>query len=156
MSDSNAGANARERRPTVKRRLLIMTLGVALAGALAFGGWQLAYAQGQAAGRAAVANARADFIQSRPGGAGASGAGGAAAIGKPGAGGQAPTAGTIEKIDGSTLTVATESGSITVTLGEQTRIVRQAAASVTDLKAGDRVVVTGPRESAALVQIQGQ
>jgi hypothetical protein len=140
----------------VKRRLLILALGLALAGALAGGAWQIAYAQGQAAGRAAVATARADFIQSRPGGAGPGGAGGAATGGRPAAGGQAPTAGTIQKVDGSTLTVATDSGSVTVTLGDQTRIVRQAAASAADLKAGDRVVVTGPRDAAALVQIQGQ
>jgi hypothetical protein len=140
----------------VKRRLLFLGLGVVMAGALAVGGWQLAYAQGQAAGRAAVATARADFIQSRPGGAVAGGAGGAAPASKPAAVGQAPTTGTIEKVDGSTLTVATEAGSVTVTLGEQTRIIRQATASAADLKTGDRVVVTGPRESAALVQIQGQ
>ena len=48
-----------------------------------------------------------------------------------------------------------------MTLGEQTRIRRQAAASASDLKAGDRVVVIGPRSAdgtvaAASVQIQPQ
>jgi uncharacterized protein DUF5666 len=154
------------------RRLVIGLAGVALVVALAVGAWGVAYAQGQTAGRAEVAAARADFLQGRPGGnpGAGGGAGGAAgpgaAAGGPGGGpggraGQAPVAGTIDKVNGTTLTVATETGSVTVTLGEQTRIVRQAAASAADLKAGDRVVVIGARAAdgtvaAASIQIQPQ
>jgi hypothetical protein len=146
------------------RRILIVAAVIVLAGLLAAGTWQVAYAQGQASGRTAVAAARADFIQNRPGGAGtaAGGAGGpgAAAAGRPG-GGPAPIAGTVQKIEGSTLTVVTDGGNVAVALGDQTQIRRQAPASASDLKAGDRVLVTGARDAgggvaAATVQIQGQ
>lgn len=141
----------------MKRFLLVLVLIVAAAG-LAAGTWQVTYARGEAAGRTAVTAARADFLPGRPGGgSGAGGTGG----GQGGRAGQAPVAGTIATVDGSALTLTPEAGSVTVILGEQTRIGRQVPASPSDLKAGDRVLVTGARSAdgavtAATVQIQGQ
>ena len=53
------------------RRLVIGLAGVALVVALAAGAWSVAYAQGQTAGRAEVAAARADFLQGLGQGGGA-------------------------------------------------------------------------------------
>lgn len=150
----------------MRRRALIAGGGIVVAVVLAVGVWQLAYAQGQVAGRAEVAAARAEFTQGRPvGSGGATGAPGGGAGGQGGQGGQGgragqgPVAGTIDKVDGTTLTVTTEAGAVAVTLGGQTRITRQATAAANDLKAGDRIVVTGPRAAdgtlaAVAIQIQ--
>jgi hypothetical protein len=164
----------------LKRTIIGLAL-VAVMAVLGGGAWQVAYAQGQAAGRAAVLTARTDFLQNRPGGMpggvvpGQPGRAGAApaANATPGTGpgnqsggqggraGQAPLAGTIDKIDGAALILTTDSGSVTVKLDDQTRVHRQVAASASDLKAGDRVVVSGARAAdggltAAAIQIQGQ
>ena len=181
------------------RRVLLVLVVLVVAVGLAAGAWQVAYARGEAAGRAAVMTARADFVQGRTGaglggggGAVAAAGDGAAAAGKPGdragggaanatpgagfgggpggragggagqfGGGQAPVVGTIGNVEGSTMTVTTDTGSVTVTLDDQTQVRRQVAASVSDLKAGDRVLVTGARTAdsgvtAAMIQIQGQ
>jgi hypothetical protein len=130
----------------MKRFLIGLVAIVAVAG-LAFGTWQVAYAQGQAAGRAAVAAARADFLQGRPGGA-------------DGGAGQGPVAGTVDRVNGATLTLTTDAGNVMVMLDERTQVRRLVAADPSDLKAGERVLVTGARAAdgtvtAAAIQIQG-
>jgi hypothetical protein len=69
--------------------------------------------------------------------------------------------GTIEKVEGNVVTVATADGSVKVTLGERTRIGKQAAATPADLKEGDRVLVMGERKgdkeyAASVVQVQAR
>ena len=184
----------------MKRRIAMVLGGVVVVGLLLAGAWQVAYAQGQAAGREAVMNARADFLQTRagasadagtatgtpagkPGGQGAAGkpggqgggdagagtattkpGGPAGGTGGPGQGGgsrQAPVSGTIEVVQGTTLTLTTDSGPLAVTLGDQTQIRKQVAATPSDLKPGERIVVGGTRAAdgtltAATIQIQGQ
>src|SRR4051794_35201076 len=112
----------------MKRLLIIGAVGVGIAVVLAAGVWNIAYAQGQTAGRAEIAASRSEFVQSRQGqaagggpgansaGAGAAAGGGFGGAGGPGGGqgnrggGGPPVAGTVEKIDGAKLTVAGDSG----------------------------------------------
>ncbi len=56
--------------------------------------------------------------------------------------------GTIKSINGNTLTIATAQNDITVTLSGTTVIDKTSPASTTDLAQGDRVVVTGQRDSS--------
>src|SRR5205809_697234 len=79
----------------------------------------------------------------------ATGAAAAAAAGgdgtvaaKPGGRG-GPTTGTVDRVDGSTLTVRTQSGTVDVPLNEQTTLMRQTSVAPTDLKVGDNVFGRG-------------
>jgi len=62
----------------------------------------------------------------------------------PGAGGGRPTVGTVESTDGSTVTVKTSSGStVTVTTSSSTKVMVIKTGALSDLKVGDRIVVSG-------------
>jgi co-chaperonin GroES (HSP10) len=64
--------------------------------------------------------------------------------GGPGAGGGRPTAGTVESSTGSTLTIKTSSGStVTVMTSSSTKVTVVKTGTVSDLKVGDRIVVSG-------------
>lgn len=140
----------------MKRWFLIALIGVAVAGALAAGAWQVAYARGRDDGRTEVTALRNEFVQARGGGAaGRAGAGPGGAAG----GNRQGVNGTIEKVDGNVVTVATADGSVSVTLSDTTRIGKEVAATPADLKAGDRILVVGERTSdtdvtATTIQIQ--
>jgi len=101
--------------------------------------------------------------QGGPGGAGGAGflvravcsqdgqAGAAGANGAPGAGGRMGFGGRgfgqqVKWVDGDTLTLTGPQGDTTVTLGPSTTVSKSAAGEVSDLKAGDSVIVTGGRQ----------
>jgi hypothetical protein len=63
-------------------------------------------------------------------------------------------------VNGATLTLTTDAGNVMVMLDERTQVRRLVAADPSDLKAGERVLVTGARAAdgtvtAAAIQIQG-
>ena len=60
--------------------------------------------------------------------------------------------GTIEKVEGNTLTVNTPRGSIRATLGQNTVIQKSSVISPNDLKPGQRVTVVGQRGQDDTVQ----
>jgi hypothetical protein len=87
-----------------------------------------------------------------PGGAGGTGAAG----GTPGAGqqarGAAPIAGAIESVSGSTLNVRTVQGaSVPVAFSNDTRMTSTQSATISDLKPGSVVVVTGQTDANGTV-----
>jgi hypothetical protein len=151
-----------------------LVIGLAVAGGTFF----LGINQGVVQGREEQAAAAASFGIT-PGQAG--GAGGQGVFGgqgrQGGAGGFAggagrgnATVGVIKSISGNTITItpgnpfaaataaaaATPVPDLTVTLGDSTAIVKQAQVTVADLKAGDRITVTGPRsgDNIAATNIQ--
>ncbi|MFN8558931.1 MAG: hypothetical protein U0531_16860 [Dehalococcoidia bacterium] len=79
------------------------------------------------------------------------GATGGAAAGAGGAGG-APTVGVIDKIEGSKVTLRTQSGMATINLAADTQIRQQTPAQTTDLKAGQSVTVTGAAGADGAIQ----
>ena len=74
---------------------------------------------------------------------GTPGAGGA---GRGGFGGGAQ--GQVKSIDGNTLTISTAQNVTTVTLSGTTTIMKSDPGTIADLKVGDRVLVTGQRDSS--------
>ena len=81
-----------------------------------------------------------------PGGLGFGGAGGQGTLGRGG------LVGTVESLDGNTLTVNTSQGPLQASLGEDTVIQMFAEGSLSDLKVGTRVTVTGQRGEDGSVQ----
>lgn len=87
-------------------------------------------------------------------------ANGAAGMTRQGQGNQNATFGTVEKVDGNTITVTTQQGSTKVNLSQDTNIMAMQKASPSDIKAGARVTVTGDKQSdgsikATSVQVLG-
>jgi hypothetical protein len=136
---AQALAAASQQRPPGPSRL---TLGLAAA-LVAVGGFASGYVVGNHHGEQHQASDRLGL----PGGF-VSGPDG----GQPG-GGQPPnagdfTAGTVTKVDGDTVTVKTASGDeVTVKTDSDTDVTITKDGSVSDLSAGDPVVVTGNRQS---------
>jgi hypothetical protein len=58
--------------------------------------------------------------------------------------------GTVEKIDGSTLTVKTADGTATVTLSDSTKVQKQVEVKLSDLGLGETIMATGTREGDTL------
>lgn len=118
-------------------------------------GMGIAFGAGAAYGRfstpkAAAAEPPRVIFQQGQNGAGTSDMQGAAAgmQGRQGmTGGNRPgVVGTVDSVAGNAITVTTTQGTATkVTLNEKTPVQRTVAGSVSDLKAGDRVMVTGER-----------
>ena len=77
---------------------------------------------------------------------GAAGTPGAGGAGRSGFGGGAQ--GQVKSIDGNTLTISTAQNVTTVTLSGTTTILKSDPGTVADLKVGDRVLVTGQRDSS--------
>jgi hypothetical protein len=130
---------------TMVRTLILGVLFIAMVASVA-GAWTVAYARGKDDGRSEALAARDSFIQERPGGAG----GNMKVVGPGDKTGGAPKAvqgitRTVERVDGQTITVKTESGSVPVTLQEQTQVNRQVSATADSLKAGDTVQVLGQK-----------
>ncbi|HEY3109008.1 MAG TPA: hypothetical protein VGL23_09660 [Chloroflexota bacterium] len=90
------------------------------------------------------------------GGAGAAPGAAAGAAARPGGRGNGATAGTVDKVDGTTLTVRTQSGTIDVPLNEQTSLMRQTTVAASDLKVGDNVFGRGEDVDGKLVVRQLQ
>ena len=121
------GTRAKDRHPV--KMWLIRGAVVVVALGLVAGAWQVAYARGKDEGRAEATSIRNEFLQARAGGPAATGGpaggpGGAQSGGPGGQGGNRPgpgqgVNGTIEKVEGNVVTVATSDGSVKVTLGER-------------------------------------
>src|SRR5262245_13011759 len=123
--------------------LTILTL-TALVGACAGAGTASVMSQRDATPSAAVAVAGGAGAALGNGGAPGNGAGAAdVAAAKPGGRGNATTAGTVDKVDGTTLTVRTQTGTVDVPLDEQTTLMRQVSVAPTDLKVGDNIFGRG-------------
>ena len=125
-----------------------LVIGLIIAAGAFFGGMNVGKAQTQ--------DQTQQFFAARGGGTGATGGGaGAGQFGGGngqfagrGAGGAAGNfaTGTISKIDGKTLTLSVPNqADITVTLVDTATIVKSVVGSPSDLKAGDRIIVTGQR-----------
>jgi len=135
----------------MKTALIIIgavVLAVVIAGGSFYGG--MAYQRNQ---EAAV---RASFFASRGGGnggqffqggqGGTPGANGGQRQGGFGFGGG--TAGQVKSIDGNTMTLSTAQNVTTVNLTPTTRIEKFAAGATSDLQPGERVTVSGDRDSS--------
>lgn len=162
----------------MKRSLIIRSLMLVAVIGLLIGAWQVAYARGKDEGTKEATSIRSEFTQARPvgggGGTAPAAAGGDAAATPPAGGGRAkpggagnggqfgaPAAsGTVEKVDGTAVTVATSDGVVKVNVGERTQIRKQVTIPASELKSGDRVVVIGERSgdkevNANAIQVQG-
>jgi hypothetical protein len=143
------------RRPRAKLPSLTLTLCVAvIAAAGFFGGAEVGKHDGGSgsSGLAAFRGAAASAAAGRTGtgrtgtgftgfGAGGTGAGGAAAGGA--------TVGTIKLVDGNTVYVETEAGSIVqVAVSAGTKITVSSSGTVKDLQAGQTVIVAGAKNSS--------
>lgn len=155
----------------MKRSLVIVgsiLVVVILAGAAFLGGMNVGKAQAQSEQNAFFASRGVDpNATGGTGGTGAQGggAGGFFGGGTGGAGGAAGRAlanrgatGTIEKIDGNTITLTTNQGAtVTVSITDNTPILKSAAGSKSDLQVGTHVLVIGDRSgnnlSATGIQI---
>ena len=113
-------------------RVLAVLGGIVLAAGLLGGG----FLAGMNMGKAQAQEEQAAFFRSRgvdPGDV-APGAGGAGAVG------------TIDKIEGNTLTVTTNQGdTVTVQIADDTPVLKEVAGSKSDLAVGTRVLVVGER-----------
>jgi hypothetical protein len=103
----------------------------------------------------AQTSAQARFLASRGLSGGGFGGGGnfTGPEGTPGAGGGGRgfgggAQGSVKSIDGNTLTISTAQNVTTVTLSGNTTIMKSDPGTVADLKVGDRVLVTGQRDSS--------
>lgn len=126
--------------------IVVVVLGVGMG--VAFGSG-VAYGRSSAPKATAAEATRATGEQqgSTASGAGRAGTGatGTGATGTGGAGRPVAT-GTVESLAGGALTVTTAPGASTkVTVGEKTTVQKNVAATIGDLKPGDRVVVMGQR-----------
>ena len=91
----------------------------------------------------------------RPGGGGFGGGGGPGGGGFGGGarfGGGGGLTGTIERVDGNTITVNTSQGALLATIGEETTIQKTIEVTVSDLTEGVRVTVTGIRGEDGTVE----
>lgn len=124
------------------------------------GGMQVQKQWGDSSGGGAAAGGRAGGMGSGgfPGGGSGSGYGGAGGFsgggGFPGGGGAnasaaaAPTTGTIQKVDGTTVYVKKSDGTVvTVKTGDDTAVQTTTDGAVKDLKAGDTVSVQGTTDA---------
>ncbi|MDQ3706649.1 MAG: hypothetical protein M3437_15795 [Chloroflexota bacterium] len=85
-----------------------------------------------------------DYAAPAPGGGFQAGPGGGDMID---AGGMPEfVSGTVEKIDGSTLTVKTKDGTATVRLTESTKVHKQVEIALSDLQVGEMILATGSRQ----------
>lgn len=104
----------------------------------------------------ATLQARRGQSQGTPGPEATPSQGGVGAVGQPGAGFTAfgaGTSGTVQKVDGSTVTIDTGNGAtLQVALSADTTIEKTAAGTSADLKAGTRVTVLGQRDASGVVQ----
>lgn len=132
----------------MKKALIIIgavVLALVIAGGSFYGG--MAYQNNQ------QAQTRANFLRSRGitdtgNGANGSFTGGGQAGGRGFGGG---TNGTVKSINGSTLTVSTAQNVTTVNLTDSTVIEKSVAGAASDLQPGERVIVTGQRDSSGVV-----
>ena len=138
-----------------------LTLVLALVATLAVGGF------GGAAVASGVASSQSSTAPQGPRGPGSQGGpgnqGGPGTQGGPGARGGAGTpggpggftAGEITGIDGTTITVKTQSGdTVTVTTNDDTTVTQSTKGSVSDLKKGDTIVVRGASSSGKVTATQ--
>jgi hypothetical protein len=116
--------------------LLLTVLAVAVFGV--WGGAKLQKSIGTTSGSAASAGAPT-------GATGPGGQGGTAPTGAPGQGGPGgATSGTVTSVDGNVVTLTTSSGStVKVTVGDTTTINRSLSAKVSDITAGQTLMVRG-------------
>ncbi len=138
MSDNNPVDPTATSAQPKKRWTRLITPALALVAALAIGGVAGAFiGQGTAAGAGPTANG--------PGGFSANG-GGPRFQGGAGGPGGGLTAGTIESIDGDTITVKLEDGTtVKVTTDADTTVTETTDATVGDLATGDTVTVFGAK-----------
>ena len=132
------------------KRVLIVLGGIVFALVLAGGG----FFAGINIGKAQAQDAQAAFFRQRGFDPNAAGAGGAAGgqgffgggAGGQGAGGRRGVTGTVQKVEGNTLTVTSAQGeTVTVQLTDSTPIEKTVAGSASDLTAGANVLVIGTR-----------
>jgi hypothetical protein len=154
----------------VKAKLIALSVAlVVIVGAAAgLGGYSL----GVKEGRAQAAETRSAFLAARGLGNGPQGAGlsrqgdpgmlSAAAGAQPGA--PINTAnlamGQVKQVDGNTVQLSTANEVLTVAVGEQTRIQKMMEGDLSDVSAGERIIVQGARKSdgvfaAQIIQIGG-
>ena len=76
---------------------------------------------------------------------GGGGTSGGASAGGAGFGGRGGLVGTIEEVEGNTVTVSTSQGSLLATIGDETTIQKTIEVSIGELVEGVRVTVTGAR-----------
>ena len=110
------------------------------------GAWQVAYGRGKDDGRAELAASRDAFIAGRPGGAVVKIGPSAGTKDGPSEVPVQPVDGTIEKVEGQTVTVKTSAGSVKVNLRGETEVRRQVKADAASLKPGDKVLVLGQKQ----------
>lgn len=151
------------------KRSLLIVVGIlavmALVGGAFWGGMNMGKAQAQDQQNSFFASRGFD-PNNLPGGAngGAGGTGGAGGFfgaggqGAGGARGQRGATGTIEKIDGNTITLTTLQGdTVTVNIADSTPILKTNAGSSSDLKVGTHILAIGERSgnnvSATGIQI---
>ncbi|MBI2917703.1 MAG: hypothetical protein HYY01_06880 [Chloroflexi bacterium] len=79
---------------------------------------------------------------------------GGSAQGAQGMMGRGGLTGTIEKVEGNTITVNTPQGALQSTVGTETVIQRSVPGTLSDLKAGTRITVMGQRGEDGKVQAQ--
>lgn len=135
--------------------LVVLFLLIGVGGGAAFGGGVLygrntaPKAKAALTTAAAAPGSAAPVSQNVAGGGGTPAAGGR---GQGGGGGAGGTAGAIDSVSGSTLTVRTLQGaSTTVTLSADTRILTTTAATRDDLKPGSTVTVLGQPDAAGAI-----
>jgi hypothetical protein len=114
------------------KKIVWIILGVVVAIALAGG----SFYGGMAYQRSQLANARSAFANFRNGTPGANGAG------RFGGGGGGIN-GQIKSIEGNTITLSTAFNTVTVNINDSTTIEKGVAGALSDLKPGDRILVTG-------------
>ncbi len=126
---------------------------VVVAAAAALGG----FFYGTSVGEARANQVRQNFFAQRNGQGGNGGGGGFGQGGQGGQNGQGNrrgTAGTVKSINGNTMQVSTRDSVVTVNLSSQTQVEKQAPGSLSDIKAGERVVVVGSQGSGGTVAAQ--
>lgn len=127
------------RKSSSSGRLLNLVL--VIAAAVAIGGVAFAIGRGTAAAAAPTGNGRV-FGGAFPGGSFVPGASGAPRFGRGGFGGGLTVQGTVESVDGDTLTIKTANGdTIKVTTGASTTYHTQTDATAADVQTGKTVQV---------------
>lgn len=135
-----------------------VVIALVLAGSAFWGGMSVGKAQARSeqnsflAGRGFDPNSQAAGGTGGTGGTGAGGFGGRGAAGAAGAAGgrgARGATGTIQKIEGNTITLQDNQGATTtVTLGDNTPVLKTVLGNTSDLAVGQRIVVQGTRSGS--------
>jgi hypothetical protein len=154
--DDGAASDALPVRP--RRKLLTPVSGALAAVVLIAGGFiggvQVQKHQGDSSGGAGGGGAPAGFAArlAAGGGAGAAGGTGAAGAGRTGTAAAAGTAGTVANVKGSTIYVTSADGTtVKVKTNDNSKVTRNASASVGRVHPGDAVVIQGSAASSGTV-----